>query len=94
MDVALRARICRTLDWPEFPSTGGEFQACRSVRIHELDVLLRRSGQEARIKQRHLAWWHAVAVWRVETRYSVVGTAPEAGAAAMVRAAEALLAVL
>ncbi len=27
IEVALKARICRTLSWPEFPSTGGEFQA-------------------------------------------------------------------
>ena len=41
VEVALKARICRTLNWPEFPSTGSEFQAYRSFQTHELDVLLR-----------------------------------------------------
>jgi hypothetical protein len=53
VEVALKARICRVLNWPEFPSTGGEFQAYRSFQTHELDVLLRLSGQEPRIKQNH-----------------------------------------
>src|SRR5712691_5133895 len=30
VEVALKARICRTLNWTEFPSTGSEFQAYRS----------------------------------------------------------------
>lgn len=32
VEVALKARICRTLNWSEFPSTGVEFQAYRSFR--------------------------------------------------------------
>ena len=62
VEVALKARICRTLNWAEFPSTGGEFQAYRSFQTHELDVLLRLSGQEARLKQNHFASWNAVDV--------------------------------
>jgi HEPN domain len=30
VEVALKARICRVLSWPDFPSTTGEFQAYRS----------------------------------------------------------------
>lgn len=94
VEVALKARICRTLNWQEFPSTGGEFHAYSSFKTHELDVLLRLSGQETRIKREHFAPWNVVAVWRVESRYNVVGTAQEGDAAAMIRAAEELLAVL
>jgi HEPN domain-containing protein len=94
VEVALKARICRTLNWPEFPSTGGEFQAYRSFQTHELDVLLRLSGQEARVKQQHFADWNAVAVWRSESRYDVVGTAEKSDAEAMIKAAEQLLKVL
>ena len=94
VEVALKARICRTLNWAEFPSTGGEFQPYRSFQTHELDVLLRLSGQEARLKQNHFALWNAVAVWKVESRYNVVGTAQQPDAAAMIHAAEELLAVL
>jgi hypothetical protein len=59
-----------------------------------LDVLLRLSGQEARIKQQHFTLWNAVAVWKVESRYSVVGTIQKADAEAMIGAAEQLLKTL
>lgn len=94
VEVALKARICRTLNWAEFPSTGGEFQAYRSFQTHELDVLLRLSGQEARIKQNQFALWNVVAIWKVESRYNVAGTVQQADAAAMIQAAEEILVVL
>jgi hypothetical protein len=50
VEVALKARICRTLNWPEFPSTGGEFQAYRSFQTHEpLPALERRGLLEGRL---------------------------------------------
>lgn len=94
VEVALKARICRTLNWPEFPSTSGEFQAYRSFQTHELDVLLRLSGQEPKIKQNHFTIWNTVAVWKVESRYNVIGTAQQADAVAMIQAADGLLVVL
>ncbi len=94
VEVALKARICRTLNWSEFPSTGGEFQAYRSFQTHELDVLLRLSGQEATVKDQHFTDWNTVAVWKPESRYNVVGTAQKSDAEAMIRAAEQLLKVL
>lgn len=94
VEVALTARICRTLNWVEFPSTGGEFQAYKSFQTHELDVLLRLSGQEARIKQNQFTLWNVVAIWKVESRYNVAGTVQQADAAAMIQAAEEILAVL
>lgn len=93
-EVALKARICRTLNWPDFPSSGVEFQAYRSFQTHELDVLLRLSGQEARIKQQHFALWNTVAVWKAESRYNVIGTAQRSDAEAMIKAADALLQIL
>lgn len=94
VEVALKAQICRVLNWPEFPSTGGEFTAYRSFQTHELDVLLRLSGQEARIKQNHFAHWNVVAVWKAESRYNIIGTAEQADAAAMIEAAARLLEIL
>ena len=87
IEVALKARICRTLNWPEFPATRAEFQAYRSFQTHELDVLLHLSGQEARIKQNQFALWNVVAVWKVELRYNIAGTTQQAHAAAMIQAA-------
>jgi hypothetical protein len=94
VEVALKARICRTLDWTEFPSTGGEFQAYRSFQTHELAILLHLSGQAARVKENHFALWDAVAFWRAESRYNVAGTAQRLEATAMIHAAEELLTVL
>ena len=94
VEVALKARICRTLNWPEFPSTGAEFQAYRSFQTHDLDVLLRLSGQEARVKQNHFALWTTVYAWKAESRYNVIGTAQPGNSRAMIQATEALLAVL
>ena len=94
VEIALKARICRALNWPEFLGTSGEFQAYRNFQTHELDVLLRLCGQEARIKQNHFAVWNVVATWKVESRYNVVGTAQEGDAESMIQAAEELVAVL
>jgi len=91
VEVALKARICRILNWPEFPSTGGEFQAYRSFQTHQLEVLLHLSGQEQRVKQNHFTEWNTVVVWNPESRYDVIGTAQQGSADAMIRAAEQLL---
>ena len=94
VEIALKARICRTLNWTEFPSTGGEFEGYRSFQTHELDILLRLSGQEARVKRNHFPLWDAVAFWKAESRYNVVGTTQRPEATAMIYAAEELLTVL
>jgi len=94
IEVALKARICRTLNWLEFPSSVGEFHAYRSFQTHELEVLLHLSGQEAKIKQQHFTDWNTLAVWRPESRYHIVGTAQRGDAEAMIGAAEKLLKVL
>lgn len=75
IEAALKARICRTLNWPDFPSTVGEFQHYRSFQTHDLDVLLHLSGQEDRIKRDHAAQWIILVVWEVDWRYTVIGTA-------------------
>ena len=94
VEVSLKARICRILNWVEFPGTGGEFHAYRSFQTHELDVLLRLSGQETRIKQQYFDSWNAVAVWKAESRYNVIGTVQKTDAETMIDAADQLLKVL
>ena len=88
VEVGLKARICQTLNWSEFPSTGDEFNAYRSFQTHKLEVLLRLSGQEERVKERHFDLWSAVAVWNVESRYNPVGAIQKANAELMINAAE------
>ena len=94
IELALKARICRTLNWSEFPSTGGEFQDYRSFQTHDLEVLLHLSGQDARLRQDHFGIWSSVAGWRVDLHYNPPGTTQQTGATAMIRATEELLAVL
>ena len=93
-EVALKARICRTLNWPDFPSTAGEFQAYRSFQTHELEVLLHLSGKEAAVKQRNPVKWGLVAAWHPEWRYNVIGTATREKANTMIIATERLLRIL
>ena len=94
VEVALKARICRTLNWTEFPSTGSEFQAYRSFQTHDLGVLLRLSGQGARITRGHFRLWDAVAGWTVELRYNAAGVVEQSGATPMIQAAKEQVAIL
>ena len=94
IELALKFRVCQILNWPEFPSTRGDFQDYRSFQTHDLDVLLHLSGQEARIKRDHFTEWSIVAEWDPEVRYSVVGRVLQVSSELMVRAADGLLKVL
>src|SRR5437588_10153167 len=68
-EVALKARIAKTLKWSGFPSSRGEFEGLQSFRTHELPLLLRLSGWEAKIKARFPAAWLFVSQWNPESRY-------------------------
>lgn len=94
VELALKVRICRTLKWADFPQTRSEFQNYMSFKSHDLDVLLRLSGTEARIKTRYIAEWSAVASWDPEARYNPVGSATKADAQLLIKAASTLLRAL
>ncbi len=53
IEIALKERICRTLDWPEFFSTKREFDGLQSFKTHDLDILLHLSGVERTIDWRN-----------------------------------------
>ena len=74
IELILKARTCRTLNWSEFPETNNEFQNYRSFKIHNLDVLLSLSGLETKIKSLHFIDWNNVNQWNPEMRYGVIGT--------------------
>ena len=94
VEVGLKARICRVLSWADFPSTSAEFRSYRSFQVHELDVLLRLSGQEARVKTAYLDPWSIATEWRSESRYNIVGTTERHEVIAMIQAVEVLLGIL
>lgn len=91
VEIALKARICRTLKWPGYPFTGKEFRNYQSFRTHDLDSLLSLSGVEAKIKRLFLTQWSVVARWEPSVRYKPVGTASEQEALDMHSSAQALI---
>jgi hypothetical protein len=94
IELALKARICRTLKWTGYPSTNREFEGYSSFKIHRLDLLLTLCGQEIKIKTNYFADWSTVAKWDPELRYSLVGTASRQDAIEMIDSARTLMRVL
>lgn len=94
IEIALKARICRTLRWSEFPETSQDFRGLQSLRTHDLEILLRLSGVEARVKAQYLAEWSAVLAWNPEKRYQAIGLSTPQEAANMVTSVDRLLEVL
>ncbi len=94
MELALKARICKTLSWAGYPSTNAEFQNLQSLKTHSLDVLLKLSGVEANVKTSCMAEWSAVAAWEPEVRYKLVGSATPGDAKLMIESAKVLLGVV
>jgi len=94
VEMALKARICRTLKWREFPQSGREFEDFRSLRTHSLEVLLKFSGVEERVTAMRPAEWSVVAEWDSEKRYQAVGALKPLEAEQMVKYVERLLEIL
>lgn len=94
IEIALKARICRTLRWTEFPETSQDFKGLQSLRTHDLEILLRFSGVEARVKARSSAEWAVVVTWNPDRRYQTVGQSTAQETRAMVTSVIKLLEVL
>jgi len=73
VELALKARICKTLRWNGFPESRKEFENYKSFRTHNLDVLFTLSGMDTKIKQIYLFEWSIVTKWNPEIRYSTSG---------------------
>jgi len=94
IELALKARICRTLKWSGFPESAQEFKGLQSVKTHDLEVLLKFSGIEDRVKAKHLREWSAVLGWNPEKRYQAIGASKAQDAADMVECVGRLSGVL
>ncbi len=94
IELALKARICRTLKWAGFPSTRKDFESLASLKTHDLDILLKLSGIENKIQAGFAAEWSVVADWNPESRYHAIGTTNQSEAARMIAAAKTLLRVI
>jgi HEPN domain-containing protein len=91
VELALKARICRTLKWLGFPEKSSEFGGLQSFKTHDLDVLLRLSGREQYIKLNLFPEWTVVSQWNPEARYQPVGSASAQAVRQMLAAARKLL---
>src|SRR6266849_9752806 len=69
IELALKARICRTLKWSGFPESAQDFKGLQSVKTHDLGVLLRFSGIEDRVKEKYASEWLVAIRWNPEDRY-------------------------
>jgi HEPN domain-containing protein len=94
IEIGLKNKICKTLRWKTFPSSRSEFQDLQSFKTHSLDVLLRLSGAEDKIKKNFFAQWSIVRKWDSEARYKEVGSATEQIAESMIEATKILLGAL
>jgi hypothetical protein len=74
--------------------TAQEFKGLQSVKTHDLEILLRLSGVEPRVKSKYLAEWSAVADWDPEKRYQTTGQFTLQEANAMIAATEKLMSAL
>jgi len=91
VELALKAKICQTLNWSGYPSTTGEFKDYQSFRTHDLDVLLHLTGREEFIKTSLFTEWSTVAQWNPNARYQAIGTTKGPDAQLMISAAKLLL---
>jgi len=87
VELALKARICRTLKWPGFPETNKEFEGLQSIKTHDLEILLRFSGVEDRVKTKYFAEWSQVLDWNPQKRYQSSGQTTSQQATDMVTCA-------
>ena len=91
VELALKARICKTLNWPGFPATNKEFDGLGSLKVHDLEILLRLSGRNKLVKDQYLAEWSTVATWTPAMRYNPAGSIDGSRAKKMLDAATLLV---
>jgi len=94
VEIALKARICRTLRWRGFPESPAEFKGRQAVRTHDLEVLLAFSGVEAIVLTGRMPEWSAVLEWNPEKRYIPIGHTTKQQAEDLMASARRLLEVL
>lgn len=87
IELGLKARICRTLQWDEYPTSG----KYNTFKTHDLDVLLHLTGLEDKVKLKYMAAWSIVAQWNPEARYNPIGNVKDSDAKDMLASTKELL---
>jgi len=96
VELTLKARICATLKWRDFPEKAKDFHHLTSLKTHNLDILLRLSGIEEKIRAdtAHFQTWSVVQTWNPESRYHRVGSTNRITADTMIESVKTILQVL
>lgn len=94
VEIALKNKICETLNWTGFPSTANEFNTKKSLKTHSFDILLSFTGIEVDIKTNYFAEWSAVNTWNPEDRYNANSIIGKDDANLMIESAKTLIAKL
>jgi HEPN domain-containing protein len=94
VELQLKAAICRTIGWAEFPSTSREFEKLRSFKTHDLSALLHLTDREQEVISRYLDEWEEVETWNPELRYKPPGAVDESRARRMLAAATTIVGFL
>lgn len=96
VEIALKARICRTLKWTTgFPETNAEFHEKGTLlKTHNFQVLLEYTGAGDRVRANLLNEWSNVCLWTPEQRYNPSGTKTLADADKMIAATQQVLRAL
>jgi hypothetical protein len=94
IELALKAKICRKLNWDGFPQANREFENCKCLKTHDMEVLLMFSGLQEKIKLHYNAEWSIISLWSSENRYKPVGTETRQTTEDMLSAVSTLLKVI
>ncbi len=95
VEIALKARICRTLNWTTgFPETASEFRLKGNLKTHDLEALLEYTGMQDRIRLAYFGSWSIVNRWSPEQRYNPRGTKTPTDADDMIQATQQMLRIL
>lgn len=91
VEFALKARICRQLKWPGYPSKDSEFKGKKSFKVHDFDSLLEFTGISPKIRNKCAAEWATMKNWSPEYRYRPIGSTTQQGVQQMITATKALM---
>lgn len=94
IEIALKYRICQTLNWTEFPSNNSEFAKYKSLKTHDLSVLLHFTGFETLFLTTYLPEWLAIVSWNPEARYTRAGLFNEVTATYIISSVQTLIDVI
>lgn len=94
VEIALKHKICQTLNWDGFPSSNREFEKYKSLKTHDLDVLLSFTGIESLVKKNNLSEWSAMKIWNPEARYNTADLIEVPEAIRMIESAKVIIEIL